>query len=142
MVMNRKVTGTASTIPGGLAIAGGISMGITLILAIAAAKLVDSQTIAESSIGYLSLSILMIASFCGSLAAWKRIKRKRLAVCLGAGAVYYGLLLLLTAVFFGGQYQGMGVTALVVAAGCGCVILTGAGQGSGRKKRRANRYPR
>ena len=46
MVMNRKVTGTASTIPGGLAIAGGISMGITLILAIAAAKLVDSQTIA------------------------------------------------------------------------------------------------
>ena len=137
MVMNRKVTGKASTIPGGLAIAGAVSMGITLILAVLAAKLVDSEVIPESGIGYLSLGILLLSSMTGAATAWGRIKRQRLAVCLGAGAVYYVLLLSLTALFFGGQYQGMGVTGLVIAGGCCCVLLTGKGQGSGRKRRRA-----
>ena len=35
-------------------------------------------------------------------------------MCLAAGGGYYLCLLAITALFFGGQYQGVGVTALMV----------------------------
>ena len=43
------------------------------------------------------------------------------------------VLIAVTALFFGGQYSGMTVTAAVIAAGCGAAALLGAGKG--RKKR-------
>lgn len=134
MVTNRKVTGKASSMPGGLALSGAVSMGITLLLAIVTAKLVDMGTLPEGGIGYAALGILMLSSAVGALTAVARIKRQRLAVCLGSGLIYYILLLSLTALFFGGQYTGMGVTALAVAGGCGSVILLGMGEGRRRKR--------
>lgn len=136
MVVNRKVTGKAASMPGGLALGGALSLGVTILLAMVTAMLVDNGAMEEKSIGYAALVILLLSSALGSAVAAARIKRQRLVVCIAAGAVYYVLLLSMTALFFGGQYTGMGVTALAVLGGSGVVCIAGAGQGRGRRKRK------
>ena len=136
MVANRKVTGKAASMPGGLALGGALSMALTILLSVLTAKLVDTGALAEDAVGYAALVILLLSSVVGAAVAAARIKRQRLIVCLASGAVYYGLLLSLTALFFGGQYTGMGVTALAVAGGSGAVSLAGMGEG-----RRSRKHP-
>lgn len=142
MVVNRKVTGKALSMPAGLALGAAISLGITISLAILTAKLVDGGTISEEGIGYAALGILLLSSLAGAASAVQKIKRQRLLVCFASGLIYYALLLSMTALFFGGQYSGMGVTALVVLGGSGVVVLMEMGQGSGRKKSKWKRVNR
>lgn len=142
MVVNKKVTGRAASMPAGLALGGAVSLVLTILLAIIAGKLIDMGTMGEESIGYLSLGILLLSSGMGAAVAVGKIKRRRLVVCMAAGAIYYGLLLAMTALFFGGQYAGMGVTALAVAGGAGTVCLAGTRQGRGQRKRKIARIPR
>lgn len=125
MVANRKVTGTAMSMPGGLALGGCISVAVTLLGSLLAANLISREVIPQSSIGYCSMVILLLSSLLGTAVAVRRIKHRRLFVCAVSCAIYYGLLLASTAMFFGGMYQGMGVTALVVLAGSGIVALLG-----------------
>lgn len=135
MVANRKVTGKASSMPVGLALGGGLSMVVTVVLSLVTAKLLDNGTLPEESVGYAALGILLLSSGLGAWLAAVKIKRQRLIVCLASGCVYYGLLLGVTALFFGGQYTGMGVTALAVAGGSLAVCLMGMGKGRTRKRR-------
>lgn len=136
MVTNRKVTGKAVSMPAGLAMGGGASFGLTLLLSVITAKLVDSGILAPDAVGYAALGILLVSGIAGAGLAAGKIKRQRLVVCMAVAAIYYCLLLSMTALFFGGQYAGMGVTAIAVAGGCGAVALAGAGKGSGGKNRR------
>lgn len=136
MTVNQKVTGTASSMAGGLAFGGFISLAVTITGAILCGFLVSGEMIPESGIGYGSMVILLGASVLGAAAAAGKIKHRRLFVCGMSGVIYYGTLLAITALFFGGQYQGMGVTALVVLAGCGIVILLGMKQGRRGVRRR------
>lgn len=142
MVANRKVTGKAASMPGGLALGGVFSMGLTILLAAVTAKLVDENLLLEQSVGYAALLILMLSSGVGSAVAAAKIKRQRLVVCVASGVIYYGLLLAMTALFFGGQYTGMGVTALAVAGGTGAVSLVGMRQGRGQRNHRYTRSSR
>lgn len=119
--------------PGGLAVGAGVSLGVTLLFALVLAKLVDSERMAFESIGYGIMALLLAASFLGALTAFGRIRRQRLLVCGLSGLVYFGLLLSITALFFGGQYDGVGVTALLVLAGCMSAGLLGLRQGRGGK---------
>lgn len=136
MVLNQKPTGRALSMPGGLLVGAVWSMGITLLLAALTAKLVDSGVVAESAIGYCVMVTLIAASLIGSLAAHRMIKRQRMIVCMVSGGIFYALLLSITALFFGGQYTGMGVTALLVLAGSGTAALAGLGEGRGGKRRK------
>ena len=52
---------------------------------------------------------------------------------IGYGVI--GILLAITALFFGGRYTAMGVTAGVVMAGSAAAILPGMGKGSGKRRR-------
>ncbi len=133
MVVNRKPSGRTMSMAAGLALGGCISLVITLILSAVGAKLMDSQVIPEHGAGYLSLGILLLASILGAAVAYRKIRRQRLVVCMASGGIYYGILISMTALFFGGQYQGMGVTALVVLAGAGTTALVGMGQGRGHR---------
>jgi len=142
MVMNRKVSGTASSMPVGLAVGAGVSMGITMILAVITALLAEREILAEQTIGYAALVILLLASVSGSAVSAGKIKRQKLMVCMVSGVLYYLMLLGMTALFFGGQYTGMGVTGLVIAGGCGTVVLAGIGQGGGKRHRRSRKRPR
>lgn len=141
MVANRKVTGKAKSVPAGLALALAISMGITLFGSLIIAILLDSQTMQESGVGYGSMLLLLLSSTAGAFVAVNTIKRQLLPMCMLSGLCYYAMLLAVTALFFGGQYQGMGVTALVVMAGC-CVTALAAikGKGSGAAMHRKRSY--
>ena len=123
MVVNKKVTGTASSIPSGVAFGCAVSVLIAVAGAVIFAKLIDSGLLPENAIGYSSMLILLISSFAGAWTSASKIKRRKAFSCLICGAVYYGILLSMTALLFGGQYQGMGVTALLIAAGSVCAII-------------------
>lgn len=133
MVVNGKPSGRTMSMAAGLALGGCISLAITLILSAVGAKLMDSQVIPEDGAGYLALGILLLASVMGAAVAYRKIRRQRLVVCMASGGIYYGILISITALFFGGQYRGMGVTALVVLAGAGTTALVGMGQGRGHR---------
>ncbi len=74
-------------------------------------------------VGYGAMIVLVIASAMGAWTAEGRIQRMRLQVCLLSGLSYFLALLSATALFFGGQYSGIGVTALAILAGSAGVAL-------------------
>ena len=123
MTVNRKVTGTAVTMPMGIGIGCGISLMLTLLGAGVIAKLISAEILQETSIGYSAMMILLISSAAGAAVAIRKVQKRMLQVSLLVGVIYYGMLLASTAIFFGGHYQGMGVTGLLVVAGCAAVIL-------------------
>jgi putative membrane protein (TIGR04086 family) len=132
MVSNKKVTGKAMPMVAGLAVGVALSIGITMVLAGLTAHFVLSETISENAIGYAAMAALYLSAALGSLIAARMIKRRRMVVCLATGGIYFLTLLGMTALFFGGQYQGIGVTALVVLGGSGTIGLLGLRQGKGR----------
>ena len=141
MVVNRKPTGRAMSMPGGLALGALFSVGATLVLTAVLAKLVEGETIPQEKIGYGIMAILVLSAFTGSMAAFGRIKRQRLLVCGLSGAIYFAVLMSMTALFFGGQYSAVGTTALLILLGSAAAALLGLKQGRGvkRKKIKVNR---
>lgn len=135
-----KKRNTALSMPGGLAWGAGVSIGITLVGVAVLATLVDREKLDMGKIGYWLLGLLLLGSFLGALAAWGRIRRRRVLVCLASGGVYLGILLGITALFFGGQYSGVGTTALLILAGSGTAALLGPRQGR-RGRRRKVKLP-
>ena len=118
MVSNHKVTGRTFSIPAGIALGTLGSMVVTIFLAALIAWMVKAEHLPPENIGYGIMLLLAIASFTGAWIAWNKIKRKRLMVCLLSGAAYFTVLLSMTALFFGGQYAGVGETALMILCGC------------------------
>ncbi len=128
MVTNRKVTGRAKSIPVGLAMGWAISMALTLATAVLLTYLVLNETVAESALGIGAMVVLPLASALGAVSAASAVKRRWMQLCLGAGAAYFLSLLAITALFFGGQYSGVGVSALLIfgaAAAVGALGLRG-----------------
>ncbi|MDD5864063.1 MAG: TIGR04086 family membrane protein [Firmicutes bacterium] len=141
MVVNRKPTGKAMSIPGGLAVGALFSIGATLLLTAVLAKLVEGETVQQENIGYGVMVILTVSAFTGALVSFGRIKRQRLLVCGLSGLLYFVILMSMTALFFGGQYSSVGVTALLILLGSAVAALLGLKQGGGgrRKKIKVNR---
>lgn len=125
MATMEKSTGRASSMGSGLLTGGLISTGITIAGATLCAILISKEKIPAGSIGYCSMILIIASSFVGSITAMNMIKHRKMYVCALSGAIYYGILLSATGLFFGGQYQGMGVTALLIIAGCGVSMLIG-----------------
>ncbi len=138
MMQTQKPTGRAASIPGGLAIGALISLTVTILMAMILAKLIQSQTIAQEQVGYGVMALLFTSSFLGAAAAQGKVKHRRLLVCMLTGAVYFLILMSITALFFGGQYSAVGVTALLVmgAAGCAALLCANPGKGSGRSRKK------
>lgn len=140
MTINAKVTGTATTIPKGLILAALVSLGITAALSALTAWLILSRTLPESGVGYCAMGILLLSSAAGAVTAINCIKRLRFQMGVASGAIYFICLLIITALFFGGIYDGVGVTALMILCGSGLVILLGnSGQNRAGCRRRKNR---
>ena len=138
MVINKKVNGTASSIPAGISFGCGTSLLMDVAGAMIFAKLIDAEVLAENAIGYSAMAVLLVSSFAGARTAYAKIKRRKLLSCLICGGAYYCVLLAMTALIFGGQYQGMGVTALLVAVGSMCAVMLELpkGQQRGGRKRK------
>ena len=142
MSVKLKLSGKALSTPGGIGLGLLASMAVTFCGAAILAWLVAGERLGENVIGYGAMVILLLSSLLGALLAANRIKRMRVQMCLVSGGVYYLTLLAMTAMFFGGTYQGMGVAALMVFAGCGAAALIGLRGRKGKQmkfKRRAYR---
>lgn len=140
MYAKKKVTGAAMGIPAGLGLGILISLVITLAGAAVTAWLMTTEAMGEESTGYAAMIILALASGAGALSAVHLIKRLRLQMCLLSGACYYLTLLAMTALLFGGQYQGMGVSAIVILAVCALIaFIPSKNRQTGKKRNRAYR---
>ena len=139
MTVNQKVTGTAASMPVGIAMGCAVSLLITAAGSILVAKLISDEVLVDTAIGYGAMIILLLAAALGATISAAKVKRLRLQVCLLTGVAYYGALLAVTALFFGGQYQGMGVTALLVLAGTGSAALMNIREKKPRKYRKGRR---
>ncbi len=126
MAMKRKTRGHASSIPLEIALAGIVSLVVTLLLTAVMAALINQEAMEASTMEAGAMIVTAIAAAAGALTAMQRIKKMRLQMCLAAGACYYCLLLAMTALIFGGQYAGLGSSALSILAGSGAVALLSA----------------
>ena len=135
MKTKNKQTGKAASIPAGATFAAITSLGISAIGSLLVSWLVAGDRMKWESVGYGIMVILFLASFLGALIASSMVRHRRGVVCMLAGVTYYVCLLSLTALFFGGRYYGMGVTALMIVAGSGCAALVETG-GKGQRNYR------
>lgn len=136
--MKKKRVGIQS-IPAAIGVGTGISMLVTLFGVGILAWLLNTERLQENIIGYATVIILLLSSFAGANMAVSMNKEKRMIISLITGAAYLLTLLACTALFFGGQYQGVGVTGLVVLAGCISTAILGLGR-SKKSPRARHKY--
>lgn len=120
---NRRNTGRAMTLPSGLALGAAVSGIVTICVSFIGAQLIMNEVIGQEQIGYCSLITLLMGSILGAITSAGKIKRKKFMVCLISGGIYFLILLGTTALFFGGQYEGIGVTFLTVLIGSLVAVL-------------------
>lgn len=136
MTVNRKVTGTSATIPMGLAMGVITSLGTMLAGTIVCSMMIEQELLKWEKSGYAIMVILIISSWLGVATASARVKRRKLMICTTTGITYFLALLVLGALFFGGQYNGVGETALLIICGTILGIMTGTPTKPKRKRRK------
>lgn len=133
-------TGKAYSIPGGMGIGWLAGAIITLALSALLAILLLNGVIAWQNAGYYVMGIIMTATFMQANIACNAVKRRKLLMCTCSGVLYLATMLLTTALLFDGQYQSVGVTALLIVAGSASALLVQCAEKSG--KGRAHRKNR
>jgi len=126
-----------NAIPGVVALGLGVSMLITLLGTAILAYLISSEKIGEGSLNPGSMVVLFLGTAAGSWLVMAQVKEKKW-IALSAYALSYFLILLsMTALFFGGEYIGIGKSVIVILTGCASSFLPGIigkRKGSGRHK--------
>lgn len=138
MTNRKRSAGKAKSVPAGMGISAFMSMGITLILSVVIAYFLNNETITWAQAGYWIMGMLFTASFIGSKCAYGAIRQQHLLVSVMSGILYWGLLLIGTALFFGGKFGAVWETAGIIAAGsCSAALLSKpfTGNNGGKKKR-------
>ena len=135
MIVHQKVTGRATSIPVGLAAGLGMSVGFSTLVIAIAAYLISEAYLPMDSIGYCAIITLLGSSYLGAKVATGKIKRLRIQMSLISGAIYFLLLLVITAIFLKGEYEGVGVTLFVVASGAILSAITGNSDKNRTRKR-------
>lgn len=123
MTRNHKVTGRALSMPASFAIGVCTSICITMILSALLAKLISTEKLEWEKVGYGIMTILLIASVVGTKATCLLIKRRKLMCCVVSGVLYWLGLLIITALFYGGQYSGISVSGIIILCGSAIVCL-------------------
>ena len=98
----------------------GIGLIISILVTTGGVALVTNlaltERVGEQSVGVWAKVVLFVAVLTGTWVAAAATKQKRLQVCFLTGGIYSLLLLSTTAMFFGGRYQAVGITLIVVLA--------------------------
>ena len=140
MVVNRKPTGTAKSMPVGLAIGWTAAILITAAACGVLAELILSGKAGWGTMGYGAMGTLLAASYAGAAVSCRMIMHRKLLVCILSGVIYLCSLTMITALMFGGKFDAVWVTALLVAGGTAAAGLVHCaekgGNGRKRKKRR------
>lgn len=124
MTINRKVTGTAVSIPKGISLGMIGAFGCTLIETFIAASLIEKEIIPWESVGYSILIILLTSSWTGAMISSHKIQRLKYMICALSGIIYFSMLVIFSLLFFGGQYSGVGETFLLIICGSILAMIT------------------
>ena len=114
---------------------------LTMVVCIAIfAALIQSETITVGWCGYCVVGIHLMSIIIGVCVALKGEKGNALWISLMLALIYYTVLIVMTAIVFGGQYQGITVTAFVILTGCVMPVIMGkwhlnVGKGHRNRKR-------
>lgn len=109
----------------GVFLGSGVSLLVTLMCALAVAWLIDREILKDMNIGYGIMLVLVLCSVIGAWAAALLVKRQRLPVTMITGGLYLLWLLGIGTLCFGGQYQGVVPTVLMVLGSCLATALVG-----------------
>ena len=131
MRVHSKCTGRASSMPVGIAAGVAFAMCISLVFGAVLAFLISREAIRQENMGYWIMPILFLASGAGSCLAYRKVKHQRILVFFLTAGGYLASLLFLTALFFGGQFEGFIPTALLIIGGSGTAFFL-----SGTRKQR------
>ena len=123
MRIKNKRSAKEMSVPGGLAIGSLSSLVVTLAGAMIIAALLNAEKIGEGSVGPLTMIVHGLSAITGAWIVMTLVNKLRLQVCILTGACYYLILLGMTALFFDGQYSGLGLTALIVLTGSALVAF-------------------
>lgn len=139
MMTTKKTKGTAISMPAGVALGAFVSLLMMFIFAAALTWFASIGKIDERQIGYISMGSLLLSTIAGTLVSAAKIKRRRMLVCCETGAIFFASLLAITAIFFGGKFRGIWVTAATILIGC---LIPGILSGVTRNnsKRRYSKY--
>lgn len=107
----------------GLALGLVVSMVVTFAILVIAAKLIQTEIIEEECLGYGVMAAILLGAFGGAATGAVSIQRRKGLICLFSGVLYWGTLLGITALFFGGQYQSVGITGMLIFAGVGAAAF-------------------
>lgn len=124
MSQKRRVRETAVGIPKTIAISVVVSSIVTLLGIVLSAYLIHKEVIKQENVGMAVFTVLLISGAVGAFTAIGLLKRMKIQMILISGGAYFLLLLSITALFFGGQYEGVVSGFAGVLSGCGIVIIT------------------
>ena len=114
--------------------ASAICATITLIGSGICAGMILKGMIPERYTGYCVMLILLLASTLGAMIAGINNKVKKPQRILLNCVLYEGALLILTAVLFGGNYRGIGVTSIIIFSGGALAAICTNRNTKGRKR--------
>lgn len=140
VVVNRKPTGTAKSMPAGLAMGWVVSLGMTAGACGVLAWLILNEKAGWEVMGYGAILTLMAAAYAGAGISCRLIQHRKMLICALSGVLYLVSLTAITALLFGGKPEGIWLTALLTAGGSGTAAVVHCAEKrekrKGRKKRR------
>ena len=118
----------------------GCSLLVTLAGAAVFGWLIGSGSVGKDRVDLLAGVTTVLSAFAGCILASALLGKMRMQVSLIAASGYLAVLFALTALMFGGQFEGIPLAIGCVAAGALASLLpmfmAGKGRGSRRPKRR------
>lgn len=132
-----KKLGSSNSMMKSVTMGSTVSVVVTMIIVAVFAALISTETITPAWADYCALAALLLSATLGSVTAVRSATEKQLYMSLAVGGVYLIVLLAMTALLFGGQYRGVGVSAFVVFSGAILAVLIGQRRGKRSKSRRS-----
>ena len=86
---------------------------VTMVVTAIFAAMISKKLIPEERIDYCTVVILLVSTIAGAVIAISKCD-KRVLTGIYIGIAYLAMLLTLTAILFGGEYQRIGVTSSIV----------------------------
>ena len=122
----------------GLASGAFISICITIIGAAVLSKMLEQGLLGWDNTGYVIALTILLSAFVGTAFSITRINRRKLLVCLESAGIYIAILLMITVLFFGGEYEAVGVSIALICSGSisALLLLTGKKGSNSRRNRR------
>ena len=130
-------TGKAGSISEGMGISALASITITMSLSGLIASLLSAEKITWVQAGYWIMGMLFVAAFISGKCACMIIQRQKAIISLMSGILYWSILLCITGLFFGGNFEALPQTAGIIMAGSLAQLLLSK-SGTGKQRRRGS----